>query len=107
MRSQECNEGGKGVIIPRVPNHYGERRMSAGVPISPSNVTSTFFNAVHLLPKDLKFEHDGAKLASCPGCCLTSLRPCTVVCHAPAMRCEYPHHTGEACFACGCGNSYI
>jgi len=26
----------------------------------------TFFNAVYLLPKDLRFEHGGAKLASCP-----------------------------------------
>jgi len=77
--------------------------MTAGVPKGPNNVTSTFFNTVHLLPKDLKFEHGGAKLSSG---CLTPLRPCTVVCHAPAMRCEYPHHTGEACFACGCRNSY-
>ena len=42
---------------------------------SPNNVTSTFFNTVHLLPKDLRFEHGGAKLASCPGRHLTSLRP--------------------------------
>jgi len=27
----------------------------------------TFFNTVHLLPKDLRFEHGGDKLASCPG----------------------------------------
>jgi len=26
------NEGGKGGIIPRAPNHYGERRMTAGEP---------------------------------------------------------------------------
>jgi len=32
-----------------------------------------FFNTVHLLPKDLRFEHGGAKLASCPGPHLTSL----------------------------------
>jgi len=80
--------------------------MTAGVPKSPINVTNIFFNTVHLLPKDLKFEHGGAKLASCPGRCLTSLRPCTLVYHAPAIRCEYPHHTGEASFACGCRNSY-
>ena len=80
--------------------------MSAGAPKSSNNVTSTFFNTVHLLPKDLKFEHGGAKRASCPGRCLTSLRPCTVVRHAPAIRCDYPHHTGEACFACGYRNSY-
>jgi len=36
---------------------------------------STFFNTVHLLPKDLSFEHGGAKVASCPGHHLTSLCP--------------------------------
>jgi len=41
---------------------------------SPNNVTSTFFSATHLLPKDLRFQHGGAKLASCPGHHLTSLR---------------------------------
>jgi len=80
--------------------------MIAGAPKSPNNVISTFFHTVHLLPKDLKFEHAGAKLPSCPGRYLTSLRICTVVCHAPAIKCEYPHHTGEACFAYGCRNSY-
>jgi len=34
-----------------------------------------FFNTVHLLPEDLRFEHGGAKLASCPGHHLNSLRP--------------------------------
>ena len=80
--------------------------MTAGAPKSPNNVTITFFSTAHLIPTDLKFDHGGTKLASCPRRCLTSLRPCTVVCHAPAIRYEYPHHTGEACFACGCRNSY-
>jgi len=56
------NEVGKGVTIRRVPK-------------SPNNVTSTFFNTAHLLSKNLMFEHKGAKLASCPGRHLTSLRP--------------------------------
>ena len=30
---------------------------------------------MNLLPKDVRFEHGGAKLASCPGRHLTSLRP--------------------------------
>jgi len=47
-----------------------------GAPKSPNNITSTFFNTVHLLAKDLSFDHGGAKLASCPGRHLTSLRPC-------------------------------
>jgi len=42
---------------------------------SPNNVTSTFFNTVHLLPKDLRFEHVGVKPASWPGRHLTSVRP--------------------------------
>jgi len=37
---------------------------------------NTFFNTVNLLPKELRLEHGGAKLASCPGRHLTSLRPC-------------------------------
>ena len=52
------------------------RRLTAGSSKSPNNVISTFFIAVHLLPKDLRFEHGGAKLASCPGRHLISLHPC-------------------------------
>jgi len=51
------------------------RRIPMGTPKSPNNVTSTFFNTVHLVPKDLRFEHGGVKLASCPGRHLISLRP--------------------------------
>jgi len=74
-------KGGKGSATHRAPNHYGGakslwgRRMTAGGAESPNNVTSTFFNTVHFLPKDLRFEPGGAKLASCPGRHLTSLRP--------------------------------
>ena len=50
--------------------------MTAGAPKSPINVGSTFFYAVYLLPKDLRFEHGGVNLASCPGRHLNSLRPC-------------------------------
>jgi len=35
-------------------------------PKSPNKDTSTFFNTVHLFPKDLRFEHGWAELASCP-----------------------------------------
>ena len=42
-----------------------------GVPKRPNNVTTTFFNVVHFLPKDLRFEHVGTELASCPGFHLT------------------------------------
>jgi len=50
--------------------------MTAGALKRPNNVTSTFFNTAHLLPKDLRFEHGDDKLASCTGRHLTSLRPC-------------------------------
>jgi len=45
-----------------------------GAPKSHNNVASTFFNTVHLLPKN-RFEHGGAKLFSCPGRDLASVRP--------------------------------
>ena len=44
-------------------------------PKTPNNVTSTFFNTVHLLVNDLSFQHLGATLTSCPGCYLTLLHP--------------------------------
>jgi len=40
--------------------------MTAGALKSPNNVASTFFNTVHLLPKDVSFEHGSAKLAFLP-----------------------------------------
>jgi len=49
--------------------------MIAGAPKNLNNVTRTFFHTVHLLPEDLRFENGSAKLASCPGYHLTSLRP--------------------------------
>jgi len=50
--------------------------MTAGPPKSPNNVTDTFFNTENLLPKDLRFEHGGAKHASCPVRHLASVRRC-------------------------------
>jgi len=48
--------------------------MIAGAPKNPNIVTRTFFNTVHLLREDLRFENGCAKLASFPGRHLTSLR---------------------------------
>jgi len=62
-RDQGRNEGGQG------------RRNSPGAEKS-QQCHKYFFMTVHLLPKDLRFEHGGAKLASCAGRHLTSLRPC-------------------------------
>jgi len=61
-----------GGIIPGALNHYGGDESLQGASKSPNNV----HNTAHLLPKDLRFDHGGPKLASCPGCHLTSLRPC-------------------------------
>jgi len=71
-------DGDKEGIILRAPNPYGRAELLLEASKSPNDVTSTFFHAVNLLPKELRFDHGGAKLASCPGPHLTSLRPCTV-----------------------------
>jgi len=41
------------------------RQITMGAPKRPNNVTSTFFNTVHSLRKELSFEHGGgAKLVT-------------------------------------------
>jgi len=67
--------GSKGAQFPG-SNHYGGDKSLQGTPKTPNNATNTFFNTVHLLPKDLGFENGGAKLAACLGRHLISLRPC-------------------------------
>jgi len=68
---------GQGGRIPLLPNHHGAPNHCGGgkwlrwAPKRPNNVTSTFFNTVNLLRKGLRFEHGGAKLASCSGRHLT------------------------------------
>jgi len=60
-RHQRRNEGGEGGRnSPGAESLWG-RQITAegaewlrGVPKSPNNITSTFFNTVHLLPKDLR-----------------------------------------------------
>ena len=54
----------------------GDAKWLRGASKSPNNVTGTFFNQVNLLPKDLRFEHGGAKFASFPEHHLTPFRPC-------------------------------
>jgi len=56
---QGLNEGRQG-------EHSATDADSLGAPKTPNNVVNSF-STVHLLPKDLKFEHGGAKLVSCPG----------------------------------------
>ena len=71
---QGRNEGVQGWHNSPCAEALWGRRMTAEEPKSPNNVTSTFFNTVHLLPKDLRSEYGGAKLVSRPGRDLTSLR---------------------------------
>jgi len=54
---------------------------SLGVQNSLNNVASTFFNTVHLLQKDFRFEHVGTILVSFPGRHLSSVRPCLSLQH--------------------------
>jgi len=68
--------GEKGSTMPRVSNRYGGVESLRASPKSPNNVASTFINIVHLLTKDLRFEHGSAKLISCSRRHLTSVRPC-------------------------------
>jgi len=64
----------KGGATPRALNHRD-------APKSTNNVSSNFFITTRLLLKDLRFKHGGAKLVSCPGRHLTSVRPCTTPFH--------------------------
>jgi len=57
-------------IAAGVPNDCG------GMPKSPKNVISSFFKRIHLLPKGLRFEPEGIKLASYPRRHLSSSCPC-------------------------------
>ena len=60
-------------ILRGAPNDYGGAewlwvcRMVVRAPKSSNNVTSTFFNTVDLLPKDLRFEHGLPNLLLAPG----------------------------------------
>ena len=63
--------GGQGAQFPG-------RRITAGMPRSTINVTSTFFNTAHFLPYDLRHRSGGAKLASCPGRHLNLVTPLAV-----------------------------
>ena len=65
---------GPGRGVPR-RGHNVPSNKSLGALKSPYNVAGTFFNTLHLLPKDLRFEHGGAELVSCPGRHLIPLHP--------------------------------
>ena len=60
---QERNELGKwegGTKRNEWGHNFPGAESLRGAPKSPENVTSTFFDLVHLLQKDLRFDHGGA-----------------------------------------------
>jgi len=59
LQDQARNEGGWGHIS------SGSESLREA-PKGPNNVTSIFFNGVHLLPKDIRFEYGGDKVLA-PG----------------------------------------
>jgi len=65
-------------------------------PKSPNNIKSNFFNTVQLLPKDLRFKHGVADLASWPGRHLTSLRPCLYMKTTQKIRARPLHLLGSS-----------
>ena len=75
LHCRGVTRGERGHNYPGAESLWG-RRITAEGAENPNSITSAFFNTLHLLPKDLRFEHGGAKLASCPGRHLTSLRMC-------------------------------
>jgi len=68
-KTRNVTKGGKGAQFAGAQSLWGTKIHN--------NVTSTFFKTVHLLPKDLRFEHGGAELVSSPTRHLTSLNTCT------------------------------
>jgi len=66
--------GGIGGAIPREPYHYGAPN-HCGYAEKSQHCHNYFLQCSTFAPKSLRFEHGGAKLASCPGHHLTSLRP--------------------------------
>jgi len=80
-KCREIGKAGRGVTSGGQGGHnslYAESLWGAeycGFLKSPNTVASSFFNTVHLLAKDLRFENGGAILASCQGVHPILLRP--------------------------------
>jgi len=83
---QGRNDGGQEGATPRAPSHYmgapnhcGGCRMTAESAEKSQQCLKYLLQYSTFASENLSFEHGGAKLASCPGRYLTSLRPCVVV----------------------------
>ena len=83
--AQGCTKGAESLWMRQIT--AGGTEWLWGAPKSPYNVTSTFFNTVHLLLKDLRFEHGVVKVASCPGRHLSSL--CPWFCRTLTKSCQF------------------
>jgi len=69
-----CEQGrNEGHNYPRAQNHFGAPNHCGGRRKDPT-MSQILFSTPHLLLKDLRFEHEGVKLVSCPWRPLTSLR---------------------------------
>jgi len=105
--AQERNEGGKGGHDSPSAESLCGRQITAGGAIKSQQYHKYFlqYSRLHLLPKDLRFEHGSAKPASCPRCHLTSLRPCCYGssrknCASLAQQCFFSHCTVQNYEAC-------
>jgi len=81
MKPRGENDGAMGAQLPwrqittGAPNHCGDAELVRKASKSPNDVTSTYFDRVILLQKELRFDHGGTELAFFPGRHLISLRP--------------------------------
>ena len=82
---------GQGGAITRARNHSGGteilkgHQMIAGAPKNPNNVTRTFFNAIHLLPEDLRFENGGCQTCFLPRAQSNLVTPLRVIQYSSAL----------------------
>jgi len=114
-------------------SQFPGRRVSAGGAKSPNNITSTVLSSMQhiclnrnefrfkaptvsqvLSPiqyicfrNEFRFKNGGAKRASCPGCHLTSLRPCLRRLHVSQRRNRSPHVLTIVTIACYRRHCYV
>ena len=69
-----CRGVTRGGTIPQSPSHHGGAKSLRGLPKSPK-MSQVLSSMQYIFFPTTCFEHGGAKLVSCPGHHLTSLRP--------------------------------
>jgi len=78
--------GAKGATTGKGGHNYSGAKELWGRRMTTGGAEKSQQCQILLLQKDLRFEHGGAKLASCPGRHLTSLHPCQKHCQFRRMR---------------------